>query len=442
MAKPHAPTRVGIRREDKSIWERRVPVVPEDVGELTRQHGIEVVVQPSETRVFDDQDFARVGAQLREDLSDCNVVLAVKEIPPELFLPGTVYVFFAHVIKGQSYNMPMLQRLLDLGCVLIDYEKVTDEKGRRLIFFGRHAGWAGMIDTLWALGQRLEWEGVPNPFTLVDQAHTYTDLDAARAAVQRAGERIRAEGIPTGLAPLAVGFAGYGNVSQGAQDIFDLLPFEEVAPGDLSDLDRSRPDPHTLYKVVFKEEHMVVPVDPAGSFDLQDYYGHPEKYASRFSGYLPHLTVLLNGIYWEARYPRLVTKAVLREMFSGTGQPRLRVIGDISCDVEGAIECTVRCTEPGDPVFVYDPRTGAAVDGYAGEGVVVMAVDILPSELPREASNDFSAVLKEYVPAIATADYTVPFEQLALPPEIKRAVITYQGELTPDYRYLAQYLSP
>lgn len=440
MAKSQAPTRVGIRREDKSIWERRVPVVPGDVGELTRRHGIEVVVQPSETRVFDDQEFARVGAQVREDLSDCDVVLAVKEIPPELFLPGTIYVFFAHVIKGQPYNMPMLQRLLDLGCVLIDYEKVTDDKGRRLIFFGRHAGWAGMLDTLWALGQRLEWEGVPNVFAPISQAHTYPCLEAAQEAVRRVGERIRAEGIPNRLAPLVVGFAGYGNVSQGAQDIFDLLPFEELAPADLPDLDRGKPNPHTLYKVVFKEEHMVVPVDPAGGFVLRDYYEHPEKYTSRFSGYLPHLTVLVNGIYWEARYPRLVTKAALRELFTGPARPRLRVIGDISCDVEGAIECTVRCTEPGSPVFVYNPLTGAAVDGYAGEGVVVMAVDILPSELPREASNDFSAVLKEYVPAIATADYTVPFDQLALPPEIKRAVVVYQEELTPDYRYLTQYL--
>jgi alpha-aminoadipic semialdehyde synthase len=185
---------------------------------------------------------------------------------------------------------------------------------------------------------------------------------------------------------------------------------------------------------------MVEPVSPDDRFELQDYYQHPEKYRSRFSTYVPYLTVLVNGIYWESKYPRLVTKRYLRELFGGPTRPRLRVIGDISCDVEGAIECTVRCTEPGDPVYVYNPLTGETADGYAGEGVVVLAVDILPSQLPREASMDFSAVLKRFIPAIAQADYTVPFEELALPPEIKRAVIAYRGELTPDYRYLEQYL--
>jgi alpha-aminoadipic semialdehyde synthase len=112
----------------------------------------------------------------------------------------------------------------------------------------------------------------------------------------------------------------------------------------------------------------------------------------------------------------------------------------MSCDVEGAIECTVRCTEPGDPVYAYNPFTEEAIDGYEGEGVAVLAVDILPSQLPREASVDFSKVLKQFIPAIVQADYTVPFADLALPPEIKRAVIAYQGVLTPDYQYIAQYL--
>jgi len=432
--------RIGIRREDKSIWERRVPIVPEDARELMEKHGIEVVVQPSDIRVFKDEEYAAIGAEVREDLSDCGVVFAVKEIPPKLLLPGKTYVFFAHVIKGQPYNMPMLRRLLDLGCVLIDYEKVTDEKGRRLIFFGRHAGWAGMLDTLWALGKRLEWESVPTPLSTIGQAHTYPDLETARRAVREAGEQIRTKGLPQELCPLVVGFAGYGNVSRGAQEIFDLLPSREIAPDDLAGLFEREPDPHTLYKVVFKEEHMVEPIAPDGRFDLQDYYDHPEKYRSRFSTYIPYLTVLVNGIYWEERYPRLVTKEYLRELFGGPTRPRLRVIGDISCDVEGAVECTVRCTEPGDPVYVYNPLTGETSDGYAGEGVVVLAVDILPSQLPREASVDFSAVLKQFVPAIVQADYTVPFDELALPPEIKRAVIAYRGELTPNYRYLEQYL--
>ncbi|MBN1180043.1 MAG: hypothetical protein JXD18_12595 [Anaerolineae bacterium] len=432
--------RVGIRREDKSIWERRVPIVPQDAAWLKKNHGLEFVVQPSDIRVFKEAEYEAIGAMVQEDLSACDAIFAVKEVPPKLILPNAAYVFFAHVIKGQTYNMEMLQTLLERNCTLIDYEKVTDANGRRLIFFGRQAGWAGMLDSLWALGQRLEWEGLPTPFNTLRQAHDYPDLESARQAVKEAGERIRAEGLPHSLTPLVVGFAGYGNVSQGAQDIFDLLPFEDVAPEQLAALFDGEASPHTLYKVVFKEQHIVEPVGPDAAFKLQEYYDHPEAYRSRFPAYLPYLTMLVNGIYWDTRYPRLMTKDDARALFNGPERPRLRVIGDITCDVEGSIQCNVRCTEPGNPIYVYNPLTGAAQDGVAGDGLVVLAVDILPSELPREASLYFSSVLKDYVPAIAQADYTAPFEALDLPPEIKRAVITYQGELTPQYQYLEDYL--
>jgi len=127
-------------------------------------------------------------------------------------------------------------------------------------------------------------------------------------------------------------------------------------------------------------------------------------------------------------------------LFEAEAQPRLRVIGDISCDIEGAIQCTVKSTEPGDPIYVYDPLAGTATDGHEGRGVVIMAVDILPSELPREASADFSRILQPFIPAIAQCDFSQPFAECRLPPEIKRAVIAYQGKLTPDYEYIQQHL--
>lgn len=433
--------RIGIRREDKSIWERRVPIIPAHVRQLREEYGIKVWVQPSDIRVFRDEEFAQAGARIEEDLSPCPVVFAVKEIPAHFFQPGHTYVFFAHVIKGQPYNMPMLRCMLELGCQLIDYEKVTDEQGRRLIFFGHHAGLAGMIDTLWALGQRLNWEGVPNPFSDLRQTRQYEGLDEAKAAVSALGEHIAREGLPDPITPLICGFAGYGNVFRGANEIIELLPVREIEPQEVAAVARSSDCAHdVIYKVVFKEEHTVEPISPEDHFDLQDYYDHPEKYRSRFHIYLPYLTLLVNCIYWEAKYPRLVTKADLKRLYGGAEQPRLRVIGDISCDIEGGMECTVKSTEPGDPVFVYDPFEDRAIDGFEGRGPVVLAVDILPSELPRDASVYFSTVLMKYVPAIAQADYTVPFEELALPPEIKRAIIVYQGKLTPNYRYIAKYL--
>lgn len=434
-------TRIGVRREDKSRWERRVPVIPEHAARLQKEHGIEVWVQPSEIRVFAEEEYIQAGATVQEDLSSCPVIFAVKEIPENFFEPGKTYVFFSHTIKGQPYNMPMLKRMLELGCTLIDYEKVTDERGRRLIFFGRHAGWAGMIDTLWALGQRLQWEGIPTPFAALRQTYQYANLSEAKEELQRVGEKITAEGLPPAITPLIIGIAGYGNVSRGVQEILDSLPVLEIEPGDVEAVatsgDFSR---NHIYKVVFKEEHTVEPISPADRFVLQDYYDHPEKYRSVFEKYVPYLTVIMNCIYWEKKYPRLVTKAYLKRLYSGEEQPRLRVIGDVSCDIEGAIECTVHCTEPDEPVFVYDPFADRAIPGCEGRGPVVLAVDILPSELPRESSADFSRVLLDYIPAIAKADYSVPFEQLDLPPEIKRAVIAHRGELTPNYRYLEKFL--
>ena len=433
-------TCIGVRREDKSRWERRVPVTPEDARKLKEEHGIEVWVQPSPIRVFTEDEFTQAGAVVQEDISACPVVFAVKEMPLDFFEPGRTYIFFSHTIKGQPHNMPMLKRMLDLGCTLIDYEKVTNENGRRLIFFGRHAGLAGMIETLWALGRRLDWEGIPNPFTRLRHMYEYKDLTEAKETISDIGNQIKAEGLPEPVAPVICGVAGYGNVARGVWEILDLLPIVEIEPREVASVAES-PDRATnaIYKVVFKEEHTVEPISPNVRFELQDYYDHPEKYRGTFERHVPYLTMIVNCVYWEEKYPRLVTKEYLQQLY-GAGDPRLRVIGDISCDIEGAIECTVDSTEADEPVFVYDPCTGEATEGYEGEGPVVMAVDILPSELPREASIDFSGVLSAFVPAIAKADYSVPFEQLDLPPEIKRAVVAYQGELTPDYRYIEQFL--
>ena len=433
---------IGIRREDKSKWERRVPITPRDAAALQQDHGLQVIVQTSPVRAFTDNEFAEAGITVQEDLSACSVILGIKEIPKEIFEANKAYVFFSHVIKGQPYNMPMLRRMLELGCTLVDYERVVDESNRRLIFFGWHAGVAGMIDTLWALGQRLAWEGIPNPFSNLRPTHAYHDLAEAKAAFGEVRSRIEAEGLPEQILPLIVGVAGYGNVSRGAQEMLDLLPIIDTEPEEIATItagtNHSR---HHIHKAVFKEWHMVEPASPDVPFELQDYYDHPEKYKSVFERYIPHLTVLVNAIYWTERYPRLVTKAYLKELFAEGRSPRLKVIGDISCDVEGAIECTVKATEPGEPIYVYNPLTGQASDGHKGPGVVVMAVDILPSELPREASTDFSRVLKAFVPALAGCDLSAPFEECDLPPEIKRAVIAYQGQLTPDYQYIQEFLS-
>ncbi len=434
---------IAIRREDKNKWERRVPLTPAQVSALVDQHDIRFIVQSSPIRTFPDAEYEAAGAAVQEEVGQANVILAVKEIPIEILQRDKTYLFFSHTIKGQPYNMPMLRRLLELNCQLIDYERVVDQQGRRLIFFGEHAGLAGMIDTLWSLGRRLAWEGIDTPLANLRLTYEYGDLPRAQQAIRAAGQRIEEEGLPVQLTPFVIGVAGYGNVSRGGQAILELLPTQQISPAELLNLsERNDIARNVIYKVVFREEDTVEPVDEGRPFDLQEFFDHPERYRSKFDRYLPHLSVLANCIYWDTPYPRLVTKETARRLYQADPPPRLRVIGDISCDIEGAIEPTIKPTSPDNPAFVWDPVTDSAIDGVAGDGPVIMAVDNLPCELPAEASTSFGSALAPFVPALATCDFSLDFEGCPLPPELKRATIVYHGQLTPDYRYLEQFIRP
>lgn len=430
---------VGIVREWKTDAERRAPLTPGAVAELTRQ-GIRFLVEPSPVRIFEDAEFAEAGAELTSDLSACDLVLGIKEMPIDRLKPGRPHVFFSHTIKGQSYNMPLLKALLDRRCTLIDYELVADDRGRRLIFFGVQAGQAGMIDSLWTLGQRLAKEGHDTALSTIEQASAYGSLVDAKAAILAAGDALREEGLPDALHPLVVGVTGVGNVSRGAQEILDLLePLavrpEDVLAGDLKDLAGEAP----VVKVVFRERHLVVRKNDDAPYSREEYRSHPERYDGCFMEYVPHVDVLVTGNYWDGRYPRLVTKEGLRASWK-RGIRRPRVIGDISCDVEGGVECTVRATLPDDPVFVWDPVTGVDLSGMDGDGIAIMAVDILPAELPRESSEQFSRFLLPAVPALVAADWDASVEDLALPAALHRAVVAHQGTLTSRWRHLEALL--
>jgi hypothetical protein len=181
-------------------------------------------------------------------------------------------------------------------------------------------------------------------------------------------------------------------------------------------------------------------IDPSEPFGLQEYYDHPERYRSSFEPHLGLLSVLVNCIYWDDRYPKLADVPQLQRLFAGPTRPRLLVVGDITCDVDGSLACTVRDTEPGDPVFIYNPETREAPSGFEGPGLAVMAVGNLPCELPREASASFSHTLKEFVPALAAADLAAPFEEVDLPDPIRRSVVLWKGEFTPKFAYMRDFL--
>lgn len=409
---------LGIRREDKNEWERRVPLGPLHVEELVREHELTVAIQPSQRRIYADEEYRLAGALVQEDLSDCRLILGVKEVPPDKLLAGKPHLCFSHVIKGQPENMGLLREVLERRVTLIDYEPIVDRFDRRLIFFGRHAGYAGMIDALWAFGQRMLHEGVETPFAAVRPAHRYTNVESAESFLaDKVASEIREHGLDRRIHPLVVGFTGGGNVSQGAQEIIDRLPVVEIEPSDLERLESSPAlSRRALYKVVFRR---------------QDRF--------QFSRHLPYLTILVNGIYWEPGNAKLVTRGDLRALWSG-GTPRLRVLADLSCDVDGSIEATVRTTDSTDPVFVFDPETGVATDGVAGRGPVVLAVDNLPAEFPQDASESFGDSLFPFLRGLVAADYEVSFEHLSLPAAVLNAVVAHAGELTPRYRYLEESL--
>jgi len=411
-----------------------------DQVELLRQAGIEVLVESSQHRIFDDDAYSRNGRGVVQGLEKADVILGIKEVPVARLLPGKVYVFFSHTIKGQAHNMPMLRHMMDLGCTLIDYERIVDDKGRRLVFFGYHAGVAGMIDTLWLLGRRLREAGIETPLADVKQAFGYSDAQEACEAVSRAGQEIVRNGLPSSLVPLVVGFAGYGNVSRGAQHVLSHLPVKELSPEELPGLFSagSNADAGTLYKVVFKEQHQAERSD-GGLFVLDDYYKNPQNYRGIFEKWVPYLSALVNCIYWDTRYPKLLTRAFLRQLHL-QNRLRMQVVGDITCDIDGSIEMTTEATSQDSPALRFDPAANTVTREVSGTGVGILAVDNLPAELPRDATRHFGDSLKPYMGALASLDPSVPFDRVKMPSELRKAVIVWNGRLTPEYQYIEKHL--
>ncbi len=435
---------LGIRREDKNRWERRVPIIPEDLKELKDRYGIEAVVQPSELRIYNDEEFRENNVCIDEDLKDVNTIFAVKEIPAQFLSKNKTYIYFSHTIKGQQYNMAMLRKLMAQKCNLIDYERIVDEKNQRLIFFGVHAGYSGMIETLYAFAEKIKLSGIDSPLSMIKQAYEYESLEHAKEHIRQIGNLIAEKGLPEKIYPLIVGFAGYGNVSQGAQKIFDLLPVRTISPDELAQLrETGKIDNRHLYKVVFKEQDMVrLKSVESGSdeFELEDYYDHPEKYESAMKDHLCHLDILVNCIYWTEDYPRLVTRAYLRDQIKKKRPSKLAVIGDISCDIKGAIEITRESTMPDNACFTYSARTDRYEDSIVKDGITVMAIDNLPCEFSKESSIFFSNVLKKFAKDIVTADFNLSFDRLALPYPVKRALILHKGEFTEEYEYMKKFI--
>lgn len=430
---------LAIRHEDKYLMERRTAITPSHAKTIIDK-GIEVIVERSPKRIFTEEEYLNIGAKVVDDIRSSKIVFGVKEMPMDIFENHKTYVFFSHTIKGQEYNMPLLKKMIEKRINLIEYEKIADEQNRRLIFFGRFAGLAGMINSLWSFGLRMKEKGFDTPFLQLKQSHKYHSLEEAKNEIQKVGQAVREHGLPEGIEPIVIGITGYGNVAKGAMEIADLLPIREISPEELAQISSDKSiSNHQVFRVTFKEHHISKIKDANAQFELQDYYDHPEKYENNFEQYVPQLSILMNCMYWDDNYPRIVTKDFLKKLYT-QGEPRLKVIGDVTCDPDGSIEATHIGTEIQDPIFVYNPKTDEPKMGASGDGILVMSVDILPSELPRDASIAFADALVDYVPAITACDYSVKYEDLDLPAPIKKALILHNGEFTPDYEYMKEFI--
>ena len=446
---------LGIRREDQSVWERRAPLAPHHVRELVKS-GVKVIVQPSNRRAYTMGEYQGAGAVIQEDLSPAQVVIGVKQVPIDSLLPNKTYVFFSHTIKAQEDNMSMLDAILEKRVRLIDYERMVDERNQRVVAFGQYAGVAGMINILHGIGLRLLALGHHTPFMHIGAPHNYRSSEMAKQAIRDAGYEIARGRMPASLGPLTFVFTGAGNVSRGAQDVFQELPHEYVEPSALPKVAKHGSTKKLYASVITKSDYLVrksefADANSEGKFDNEEFENHPERYGSVFAQEIaPHASVIVNGIFWTPKMPRLISLGEAKSLMKPSPMPflpekpgcprlpqRLVAICDISADPGGSIQFMDECTSIDAPFQLYDADQHHSTGSFAGPGVLVCSIDNMPTQIPREATDFFGSLLFPYVGDLLKSDATKPFTELKTSPVVHRAVIASNGELTPDYKYIA-----
>uniref|UniRef100_A0A4W4GWB6 Alpha-aminoadipic semialdehyde synthase, mitochondrial n=1 Tax=Electrophorus electricus TaxID=8005 RepID=A0A4W4GWB6_ELEEL len=421
---------LAIRREDVNVWERRAPLGPRHVKEINAA-GHKVLVQPSNRRAIHDRFYEKAGAIIQEDISEASLIIGVKRPPEEKVIPCKTYAFFSHTIKAQEANMGLLDDILKKEVRLIDYEKMVDDNGFRIVAFGQWAGVAGMINILHGLGLRFLALGHHTPFMHIGMAHNYRNVSQAIQAVRDCGYEISLGLMPKSIGPLTFVFTGTGNVSKGAQDIFNELPCEYVEPHELKEVSESGDLSKVYGTVISRHHHLVRKSD--GLYDPLEYEHHPERYTSHFrSSVAPYTTCLINGIYWEPHTPRLLKRLDAQKLMRSSnpsvsateGWPalphKLLAICDISADTGGSIEFMTECTTIEKPFCMYDANQHIDHDSVEGNGILMCSIDNLPAQLPIEATDYFGDRLLPYIWEMVSSG----------------AVITSSGKLTPKFEYI------
>lgn len=413
-----------IRKEHKNQWEKRAPLTPEAV-EIMVEKGLEIELEPCDVRVFSDDEYREAGVQYPAHPDNAEFVLGIKEPPTDSIKHQQVHLAFSHTIKGQDYNMPLLQKFLDEKATLMDYEPIVDpETGKRTIAFGRYAGIAGAVDSFHILGQKLVQKALKTPLIDLKMTHNYGTVEQLKQHLAQYdlqdGEPIRA---------LVV---GTGKVGRGAIEVCEWLGLPRVSAEDFL----ANKLPKGSFFAVLSSRHIHRHKDGL-EFNMDDFVEKGvELYESSFDQVLGRFNILLQTPYWTEKYPKHLDKARMQ-----ANKDKLPlVIGDISCDIDGSLECTTKASDIDTPAFTYNLDTDESKDGTSWDGITVMSIDNLPCELPIDASNDFSEALKIYAPQIMAMDLSKSFDECGLPDDLKAAVITYKGELTPKYQYLKAFL--
>ena len=399
--------KIGVIREGKVPPDKRVALSPRHCERLKSLYpSVEIIVQPSPIRAYKDEEYSVLGFELKEDLSDCDIVIGVKEVNVEDLIPNKKFMFFSHTYKKQPYNRDLLNAILERNIQLIDYEVLKDKKGKRVIGFGRYAGIVGCY----------------NGFLTYGLKHNLYELKAANKCKDRkeVEEELKKVVLPKDA---KIVLSGYGRVGHGAREILDLLPIKEVSPSEFlkNDFDQA------VYTHLEVEDYY--DKKDGGEFDKSEFYSTPEIYKSSFGKYLSRADMYIPCHYWSDKADFIFTREDLKKE-----NVRLSVVADISCDIDGPVACTLRPSKIADPIYGYNPLTESE-DDYRKEGVIaVMAVDNLPCELPLDASEDFgNELIKEVIPSLIGEDVDLMIA--------KGSETTLDGELSEYYAYLTDYIA-
>jgi alanine dehydrogenase len=396
--------RIGIIKEEKTPADTRVAIVPSQAFQLMLHYN-ELLIKAvaCETRCFSDNEYREMGVPVKNDVADCDILLGVKEVPYEKLIAGKTYLFFSHTIKKQQHNKKLLQEILKKKIRLVDYECITDNKGERVIAFGRFAGIVGAHNGLMAYGNRTGLFHLPRAFSFKD----LSELNAFYKTIK--------------LPPVKIVITGGGRVAKGALEVMQQLNIKQVtAEAFVKDTFNEavfvQLDSNELY---FRKDGQQLPIT--------DFYQHPKDYECRFQPYYETADVMLNAIFWNADAPPFFTKAAMK-------QPsfRIKTIADISCDIDGSVPATSRATTIAEPVMGYNPQTEKEETPFQSHVIDIMSIDNLPNELPRDASESFG----ERMMNVVIPELLKPQSDM-----IARATIARDGKLTERFLYLQDYVA-